>query len=105
GGPPGLLAFVVSAFQGERTVLEREVLAQAADELALPGLRAVRTVVERRATFLCTPTLVRPALQIAPGLLACGDYVAGPYPATLEGAALHGAAAARALGAGAGAGG
>ena len=105
GGPPGLLAFVVSAFQGERTVLEREVLAQAADERALPGLRAVRTVVERRATFLCTPTLVRPALQIAPGLLACGDYVAGPYPATLEGAALHGAAAARALGAGAGAGG
>ena len=25
-------------------------------------------------------------VKIAPGLLACGDYVDGPYPATLEGA-------------------
>ena len=31
--------------------------------------------------------------QIAPGLLACGDYVAGPYPATLEGAVRSGIAA------------
>jgi len=34
-------------------------------------------------------------MHIAPGLLACGDYVAGPYPATLEGAVLQGSAAAR----------
>ena len=46
----------------------------------------IKTVVEKRATFACTPGLRRPALQIAPGLLACGDYVEGPYPATLEGA-------------------
>jgi hypothetical protein len=25
-------------------------------------------------------------MRIGPGLFACGDYVAGPYPATLEGA-------------------
>jgi hydroxysqualene dehydroxylase len=25
-------------------------------------------------------------MLIAPGLLACGDYVEGPYPSTLEGA-------------------
>ena len=71
---------------------------QAAEDLALPGLRAVQTVVEKRATFACTPALARPPRVIAPGLQACGDYVAGPYPATLEGAVLHGAAAAQDLG-------
>jgi len=54
----------------------------------------VRTVVERRATFACTPGLQRPGVEIAPGLLACGDYVAGPYPATLEGAVRSGLKAA-----------
>jgi squalene-associated FAD-dependent desaturase len=97
GGPAGLLAFVVSAFEGERAALQAQVLAQAADELGLHGLRVVQTVVEKRATFACTPGLARPPRAIACGLQACGDYVAGPYPATLEGAALHGSAAARAL--------
>jgi predicted NAD/FAD-dependent oxidoreductase len=53
--------------------------------------------VEKRATFACTPGLLRPAAQIALGLLACGDYVAGPYPATLEGAVRSGLHAARLL--------
>ena len=95
GGPAGVLAFVVSAFEGERAALEAQVLAQAAEDLGLRGLRVVQTVVEKRATFACTPGLARPPRRIAPGLLACGDYVAGPYPATREGAVLHGAAAAR----------
>ena len=30
---------------------------------------------------------------IAPALLACGDYIEGPYPATLEGAVRSGVAA------------
>jgi hydroxysqualene dehydroxylase len=46
----------------------------------------VQTVVERRATFACVPGVRRPPTRIAPGLLACGDYVQGPYPSTLEGA-------------------
>ena len=96
-GQRGLLAFVVSAFEGERAQLEREVLAQAAEDLGLPGLRVVQTVVEKRATFACTPALARPPRHIAPGLQACADYVAGPYPATLEGAVLHGVAAAQDL--------
>ena len=96
----GLLAFVISAFEGERQALEASVLTQAAQELGRPGLQVLQTVVERRATFLCTPQLQRPAMQIAPGLLACADYVAGPYPATLEGAVRHGMAAAAALGGG-----
>ena len=48
---------------------------------------------EKRATFLCTPALDRPAAQIAEGLVAAGDYVAGPYPATLEGSVRSGIAA------------
>jgi predicted NAD/FAD-dependent oxidoreductase len=46
--------------------------------------------VERRATFSCTPGLVRPGAHIGPGLWACGDHVQGPYPATLEGAVRSG---------------
>ncbi len=52
---------------------------------------------ERRATFACTAGLIRPPMRIAPGLLAAGDYVAGPYPGTLEGAVHSGLAAAQAL--------
>jgi len=52
------------------------------------------TVVEKRATFACTPGLERPAARIALGLSACGDYVEGPYPATIEGAVRSGKAAA-----------
>lgn len=86
GGPAGLLAFVISASQGEREVLQRQALAQAATQLGLTDLQAVQTIVEKRATFSCTPGLLRPNALIAPGLLVCGDYVDGPYPATLEGA-------------------
>ena len=97
GGPKGLLAFVVSAAQGGRAALQDAVLAQARRQLGLTGLQPVQTVVEKRATFACTPGLLRPASSIAPGLSAVGDYVDGPYPATLEGAVRSGLAAARAL--------
>lgn len=93
GGPQGLLAFVVSASTGGREALEAAVLQQARDQLAilaLPTLHSVQTVVEKRATFACTPGLVRPQQAIAPGLWAAGDYLAGPYPATLEGAVRSG---------------
>jgi hypothetical protein len=85
GGPAGLLAFVVSASDGDHHGLEDGVLAQA-QALGWHGLRPLQTVVEKRATFACTPGLARPPAAVAPGLLACGDYVEGPYPATLEGA-------------------
>ena len=96
GGPAGLLAFVVSASQGEGAVLTERVLAQSAAQLGLQ-VQAVQTIVEKRATFACTPGLQRPATAISGGLLACGDYVAGPYPATLEGAVRSGLAAARSV--------
>ncbi len=82
----GLLAFVVSVSDGTREELEQRVLQQGREQLGLADLQAVTTIVEKRATFACTPGLVRPATRIAPGLLACGEYVAGPYPGTIEGA-------------------
>ena len=88
-GPQGLLAFVASAYQGEREALERQVLAQA-HALGWYDVAPLRTVVEKRATFACTPGLVRPGIAIAEGLWACGDWVEGPYPATLEGAVMSG---------------
>ncbi|HSW18373.1 MAG TPA: hydroxysqualene dehydroxylase HpnE [Ramlibacter sp.] len=97
GGPSGLAAFVVSASHGDRESLEAQVMAQAR-ALGWHGVAPLQTVVEKRATFACTPGLVRPGLQVAPGLWACGDYVDGPYPATLEGAVRSGLAAATALG-------
>ena len=85
GGPKGLMALVVSASTDERELVQAQVLRQAQAELGLT-LQPVQTVVEKRATFACTPGLRRPAGPIASGLWVCGDYVDGPYPATLEGA-------------------
>jgi len=52
---------------------------------------------DKRATFRCTAGVVRPPRDILPGLHAAADYVAGPYPATLEAAVQAGEAAALAL--------
>jgi squalene-associated FAD-dependent desaturase len=97
GGPMGLLAFVVSASQGDKAQISAQVLAQGQRQLGLP-LELVQTIIEKRATFACTPNLHRPGAQIAQGLLACGDYISGPYPATLEGAVRSGLQAAKLLG-------
>ena len=104
GGPAGLLAFVISGAETwvgrGLAATEAATLAQARAELApyLAGpLEALRTIVEKRATFRCTPRLDRPPAAVAPGLAVAGDYVDGPYPATLEGAVRSGTAAARSL--------
>ncbi|GAB4212984.1 MAG: hydroxysqualene dehydroxylase HpnE [Rhodoferax sp.] len=94
GGPAGLMALVVSAACGSRQSLTDAALAQAQAQLGL-DLTPVKTVVEKQATFACTPALQRPSARIAPGLWACGDYVAGPYPATIEGAVRSGQDVAR----------
>ena len=95
-GPQGLLAFVVSASDKGREALQIAVMQQAYDQLTplgVPMLQPIQTVVEKQATFACTPALKRPSMHIAPGLMAAGDYVDGPYPATLEGAVRSGWAA------------
>lgn len=82
----GLLAFVISVSTGTREELEQQVLQQGRAQLGLDDLQAATTIVEKRATFACTPGLARPGTRIAPGLSACGEYVEGPYPGTIEGA-------------------
>jgi hydroxysqualene dehydroxylase len=76
-------------------VTGQAVLAQAQRALWRMGWAAERATIEhlcaeRRATFRSTPDLTRPTRQVADRLLAAGDYVAGPYPATLEGAVRSG---------------
>ncbi|MBT0569266.1 hydroxysqualene dehydroxylase HpnE [Curvibacter sp. CHRR-16] len=85
GGPAGLLAWVVSACGPDAAATEALVLQQASTLLGHQP-QVLQTIVEKRATFACTPALKRPSSRIAPGLWAVGDYVEGPYPATLEGA-------------------
>jgi squalene-associated FAD-dependent desaturase len=104
GQHPGVVAFVVS---GARPWIERgsQEMTQAVRQQAVvalprffdPSAPVVHTAMERRATFACKPDLLRPAMQVADGLLAAGDYVEGPYPATLEGAVRSGVRAVQAL--------
>ena len=105
GGAPGVFAFVSS---GARDWVERGLATVAEASLAQAGRdfpratwprppTVLHVTAEKRATFRCTPALQRPSARIADGLLAAGDYVEGPYPATLEGAVRSGIAAARAL--------
>lgn len=103
GSAEGVFAFVIS---GARDWVERglQATAQATQAQALaafaPGTWPVPPTVlhvgaEKRATFQCTPGLQRPPARIAANLWAAGDYVAGPYPATLEGAVRSGRQAAQ----------
>ena len=101
GGPTGLLAFVISGAQPwvdrGMEATSNAAIAQAQAALGL-ALTLVQTLTEKRATFRCTPGLQRPAMRIAPNLHAAGDHVAGPYPATLEGAVRSGRNAVNAFG-------
>ncbi len=102
GGAAGELAFVVSGAQPwvdrgveatqAATIWQAQLLLKA--WLGKPPVHR-RTLTEKRATFRCTPGLPRPGSGIAPGLWAVGDYVASPYPATLEGAVRCAAAVVR----------
>ena len=96
-----LLAAVVSSpapkWDGQREGLAAAVIQQLAAALDCPGVQTLATVIERRATFACTPGLQRPSARLADGLLVAGDYVQGPYPATLEGAVRSGLAAVEVL--------
>lgn len=104
GGPnDGLFAAVISA-RGAHSDLTREALANAVHlELkallpTLPEPLDSQVITEKRATFACTPNLIRPPTKTPlPGLLLAGDYVASDYPATIESAVRSGIAAAHAV--------
>lgn len=95
-GQHGLLASVISA-EGIHQELGQEALAQQVaaelrEEFGIAETPAwFKVIAEKRATFCCAPSLQRPAQQTAlPRLLLAGDYTAGDYPATLEGAVQSG---------------
>lgn len=100
-GQHGLIAAVISARGRHQDLPTAELERGIHQEIArivpnLPAPLAVHTITEKRATFACVPDLRRPgAASGLPGLWLAGDYVAGDYPATLEGAVRSGVAAAR----------
>ena len=92
----GLLASVISA-EGIHQELSQDELAEKViaelreefDIVARPDW--FKVIAEKRATFCCSPNLDRPTqLTAITNLLLAGDYTAGDYPATLEGAVLSG---------------
>jgi squalene-associated FAD-dependent desaturase len=95
-GQHGLLAAVISA-EGIHQELPQEELAQKViaelrEEFGIAEQPEwFKVIAEKRATFCCSPNLHRPSQQTAlPRLLLAGDYTAGEYPATLEGAVMSG---------------
>ena len=100
-GQRGMIGVVISS-SGAHQALAHDDLAHAVSaELAeaFPGLGKPhwhQVIAEKRATFSCTPHLVRPgnATPIQRLYLA-GDYTASEYPATIESAVRSGVSAAR----------
>jgi hydroxysqualene dehydroxylase len=103
GDQDGLLAVVISG-AGPWQAMDHDALARVIhSEIAaiVPGLPPPErhwVIEDKRATFACTPNLARPPTATAlPNVWLAGDYVAGDYPATLEGAVRSGVAAAHAV--------
>jgi len=96
-GQDGLMAVVISA-SGQHMQLDKITLAQLiSDELAelfsWPDASASFVIREKRATFKAHINIdkLRPTnLTSEENLWLCGDYTAGPYPATLEAAVQSG---------------
>jgi squalene-associated FAD-dependent desaturase len=103
GSAPGRFAFVISGAsqwlaQGQAalvTAVQAQAVAALRPAARLENVKVLRVIAEKRATFACSPGLRRPPARLASGLLAAGDYVQGPYPATLEGAVRSGEDAVR----------
>ena len=105
GNDAGLFAIVVSTSSGAiaagNDTLAGQIALQLAKVFSLPELahpKWVKVITEKRATFACTPGLVRPSSATGmDGLFLAGDYVTGEYPATLEAAVRSGVGAVRLL--------
>jgi hypothetical protein len=93
GGPTHTYALVISGAErwvDEGTAATRQaLLAQWAEQFSGP-VEWLGSRTEKRATFACTPALVRPVSRPHARISAAGDHVQGPYPATLEGAVRSG---------------
>ncbi len=100
-GHDGLIASVISAEGLHQELPQEELAHKVMEEIAEEfGIREKplwhKVIAEKRATFSCTPNLLRPDQQTPlPRLFLAGDYTRGDYPATLEGAVRSGLACAR----------
>ncbi|KAF0815476.1 15-cis-phytoene desaturase [Andreprevotia sp. IGB-42] len=99
---PGLMAVVLSARGAHSALGQAElteaIVAELRQHFGWVAPVWTRVIAEKRATFACIPDLQRPANATAdPTLWLAGDYTAGDYPATLEGAVRSGLAAARGI--------
>ena len=98
---PGVVGIVESAEGPHLHLPPEELLASYLKQLEsvlgpLPRLLTWRSITEKRATYACTPCMERPGNATPlPNLYLAGDYTAGPYPATLEGAVRSGVECAR----------
>ena len=97
----GLIAAVISA-EGEHVGLSQtELVLRIHQETKkilpdLPPSLWQKAIHEKRATFSCDVDVGRPEqMTPVPNLYLAGDYTAGRYPATLEGAVESGLACAR----------
>ena len=95
-GQHGLLVAVISAEGIHQELPQDELAIQVTAELHKEfGIADapiwIKVIAEKRATFCCSPNLRRPSQQTAhSSLMLAGDYTAGEYPATLEGAVISG---------------
>ena len=96
----GLISAVISS-EGIHSALSPDALGQAIHAAIcsiIPALQPPlwqKVIHEKRATFSCEVGIRRPAQEtVVPNLYLAGDYTAGRYPATLEGAVLNGIACA-----------
>lgn len=95
-GQHGLLAAVISAEGLHQDLGQAELAQRVVSELReqfgiADAPHWFKVIAEKRATFCCAPNLQRPAQQTSlPRMWLAGDYTAGDYPATLEGAVQSG---------------
>ena len=99
-GQRGVIGAVISAEGAHEDLAHDDLAVLVHQELQqqlgpLPNPSWHRVIAERRATFACTPGLVRPEARTSlRNFYLAGDYVASAYPGTLESAVRSGVAAA-----------
>jgi squalene-associated FAD-dependent desaturase len=102
-GQHGMIAAVMSAASAHAALSSEVIASQVGAEIAshFPHLAKPtwsKVIMEKFATFACTPDLRRPPQQTpVRRLYLAGDYTAGAYPATLEGAVQSGVKCAQLL--------